>query len=64
MKATILFVAFVVLAAALVAAEPSALATGLTVATAQATHAPEPAWMLLSGAALLGAASAVRRFVP
>ena len=64
MKATLLLVVLVVLVLATLIGEPAAIAAGLTAATGHATHAPEPAWMLLSGATLLGVASAVRRFVP
>jgi hypothetical protein len=64
MKATLLLVVFVLLGLALLVGEPAAVAAGLTAATGHAAQTPEPAWMLLSGATLLGLASAVRRFVP
>jgi hypothetical protein len=63
MKATLLLVVLALLALATLV-EAAALTAGWTVAAAQATRAPEPAWMLLSGAMLIGAASVVRRFVP
>jgi hypothetical protein len=63
MKATLVLSALVLLALVVMIGEPTALASGFTVAT-QATRAPEPAWMLLSGATLLAVASAVKRLVP
>jgi hypothetical protein len=63
MKATITLCALLVLAAAAFIAEPVALAAW-TVASTEAVRTPEPAWMVLSGASLLTAASLVRRYVP
>jgi hypothetical protein len=63
MKATITLCALLGLAAAAFLAEPVALAAG-TAASNEAVRSPEPAWMVLSGASLLTAASLVRRFVP
>ena len=61
MKATsVLFVLLVMVMVAVVAAQPVSPVAG--------AHAPsyamEPAWMVLSGAALLALASAVRRYIP
>jgi hypothetical protein len=64
MKATLLLVVLVVVGLAVLIGEPAAVAAGLTAAAGHGTQTPEPAWMLLSGATLLGVASAVRRFVP
>jgi len=64
MKATLVLA---VLLIALVVAwtwEPSALAAGLTKTGVPAIAAPEPAWMLLSGVALIALGSLVRRFTP
>jgi hypothetical protein len=63
MKATITLCALLGLAAAAFIAEPVALAAW-GVASNEAVRTPEPAWMVLSGASLLTAASLVRRFVP
>jgi hypothetical protein len=63
MKATIILCALLGLAAAGLMAEPAALAAW-TVASHEAVRSPEPAWMVLSGASLLTAASLVRRYVP
>jgi hypothetical protein len=63
MKAAIVLLALALLALIVFIGEPTALASGFTAAT-RATGAPEPAWMLLSGATLLGIASAVRRYRP
>jgi hypothetical protein len=63
MKATITLCALLALAAAAFIAEPVALAAW-TVASTEAVRTPEPAWMVLSGASLLTAASLVRRYVP
>ncbi|NUR52831.1 MAG: hypothetical protein HOQ29_00125 [Acidobacteria bacterium] len=63
MKATLLLAVLALLALATFV-EAAAITAGLTAATARATQAAEPAWMLLSGAMLIGVASAVRRFVP
>ncbi len=60
MKATLLLVVLALVALATFV-EAAAIAAGLTAATAHATQAPEPAWMLLSGAMLIGVASVVRR---
>jgi hypothetical protein len=63
MKATSILFAFVLIAmtmVAVVAAQPVNPAVGL-----QATeYAMEPVWMVLSGAALLVLAGAVRRYIP
>lgn len=64
MKATILLVVLALLILAAHAAAPSAIAAGFNGAGEHAPHAAEPAWMLLSGATLLGLASAVRRYIP
>jgi hypothetical protein len=63
MKATIILCALLGLAAAGLMAEPAALAAW-TVAANEVVRTPEPAWMVLSGASLLTAASLVRRYVP
>jgi hypothetical protein len=60
MKATILLFVLIALAMAVLAAQPVDPVGGLTAAT----HALEPAWMVLSGASLLVLASAVRRYLP
>jgi hypothetical protein len=64
MKATLLLVVLMLVVVAVLIGEPAAVAAGLTAAAGHATQTPEPAWMLLSGATLLGVASMVRRFVP
>lgn len=63
MKATITLCVFVGLAAAALIAEPAALAAW-SAASNEVVRTPEPAWMVLSGASLLTAASLVRRYVP
>ena len=63
MKATIILCALLGLALAALAAEPAALAAGLT-ASDPAIRSLEPAWMVLSGASLLALANLVRRYVP
>ena len=63
MKATITLCALLGLAAAAFIAEPAALAAW-SVASNEAVHNPDPAWMVLSGASLLTVASLVRRYVP
>jgi hypothetical protein len=61
MKATsILFVLIAVAMAAVVAAQP----VNPVGALPAPEHGMEPLWMLLSGAALLALASAVRRYIP
>ena len=61
MKATsILFVLIAVAMAAVVAAQPVNPVSALPAPE----HGMEPLWMLLSGAALLALASAVRRYIP
>jgi hypothetical protein len=64
MKATLVLA--VLLTAVIVAwmAEPAALAAGLTATRGYSVAAPEPAWMLLSGVALIALGSIVRRFTP
>jgi hypothetical protein len=64
MKASVLLVVLVILWLATLAGEPAAGAAALTGATRHVAQTPEPAWMLLWGATLLGVASAVRRYVP
>jgi hypothetical protein len=64
MKATLLLVVLAVVGLAVLLGEPAAVASGLNAATGHGSQTLEPAWMLLSGATLLGVASAVRRFVP
>ena len=63
MKATISLCALFGLAAAAFIAEPAAVAAW-TDASTEAVRNLEPAWMVLSGAVLLTAASLVRRYVP
>lgn len=63
MKATITLCTLLVLAAAALVAEPTALAAW-SVASDEVIRTPEPALLLLSGASLLMAASLVRRYVP
>ena len=61
MKATsILFVLLAIAMVAVVAAQPA----NPVAAVRAAAHAMEPAWMVLSGAALLVLASALRRYIP
>ena len=64
MKATIVLA--VLLLAILVAwtGEPAALAAGLTGTRGYSGVTPEPAWMVLSGVALIALGSVVRRFTP
>lgn len=62
MKATIALWVLLGLAAAAFIAEPALAAW--SVASDEVTRTPEPAWMVLSGASLLTAASLVRRYVP
>jgi len=63
MKANLTLCALMGLAAAAFIAEPAALAAWSD-ASNEAVRALEPAWMVLSGASLLTAASLVRRYVP
>jgi hypothetical protein len=63
MKATIILGALVVSAFLTLGFEPHALAEGVA-ASQQAPASQDPAWMVLSGASLLLAASLVRRYVP
>jgi hypothetical protein len=63
MKATIILGVLVGLAFLALAFEPHVLAAGIA-ASQQAAANQDPAWMVLSGASLLIAASLVRRFVP
>jgi len=64
MKATSIL--FVLLALAMVAMVAAAAAQPMSpvVALIEPGHAMEPAWMVLSGATLLGLASLVRRYIP
>jgi len=63
MKATVILIAFVVaVAMAVLAAQPADPAVALI--HAAPARANDPIWMVLSGAALLGLASALRRFMP
>ena len=64
MKATVVLA--VLLLAILVAwtGEPAALAAGLTGTGGYSGVSPEPAWMVLSGVALIALGSIVRRFTP
>lgn len=64
MKATVVLA--VLLLAILVAwtGEPAALAAGLTGTAGYPGVSPEPAWMVLSGVALIALGSIVRRFTP
>jgi len=64
MKVTILLGAVTLLALLAFVAAPVALASAATIAGAHVTRADELVWMLVSGATLLGVASAVRRYVP
>jgi hypothetical protein len=59
MKATVLLIVIVALAMAVLAAQP--VEPGVTHAT---SHANDPLWMMVSGAALLSLASALRRYMP
>jgi hypothetical protein len=61
MKATVILVVLVVLAMAALTAQPVDPHVGLV--HAASSHAPEPVWMVLSGAALLSLASALRRYM-
>jgi hypothetical protein len=60
MKATSILVILAIAMAAVVAAQPA----HPVAAVRAAAHAMEPAWMVLSGAALLALASALRRYIP
>ena len=62
MKAIIVLVVLVALAMVALAAQP--VSTPAVTAVAAAGLALEPAWMVLSGAALLTIASILRRFTP
>jgi hypothetical protein len=64
MKATIVLGVLALLGLVAFAAAPVALASATTMASGHATRADELVWMLVSGATLLGVASAVRRYVP
>lgn len=57
MRVTGILLVLVAMATAVVAAQPADPAAGLHASS----HATEPIWMILSGAALLVAASVVRR---
>jgi len=63
MKVSVILCGILGLGIAAFLAEPSALAAGL-MASDEAIRSLEPAWMVLSGASLLTAASLVRRYVP
>ena len=63
MKATIILCGILGLLVAALLAEPAALAAGV-IASNEAVRSLEPAWMVLSGASLLTAASLVRRYIP
>jgi hypothetical protein len=60
MKATIVLLGLVAVAAAAHAAQP---VNPVAVASVT-TYAREPVWMILCGASLLAIASAVRRYLP
>jgi hypothetical protein len=62
MKATVVLVVLVALAMVALTAQP--LTTPVVTHVAAAALSVEPAWMVLSGAALLVIASVVRRFGP
>jgi hypothetical protein len=64
MKATAVLA--VLLVAILVAwtGEPAAIAASLTGTHGYSGGTPEPAWMVLSGVALIALGSVVRRFTP
>jgi len=64
MKATLILGGLLAVALFALFGEPAALAAGLTAATEQVSHTSEPAWMIVSGAALIALGSAVRRYVP
>jgi polyferredoxin len=64
MKATIVLAVLALLVLVAFAAAPVALASASTMAAGHSTRADELVWMLVSGATLLGVASAVRRYVP
>jgi len=63
MKATMILGALLGLAFLTLALEPHAVAAGIA-ASQQTTASQDPAWMVLSGASLLMAASLVRRYIP
>jgi len=62
MKASVILIVLVALAMAVLAAQP--VDPGVGLAHPAAAHANEPIWMVLSGAALLSLASALRRYMP
>jgi hypothetical protein len=62
MKATIVLIVIVALAVTVLAAQPAE--PGVRLTQAVANHGNEPIWMVLSGAALLSLASALRRYMP
>jgi len=64
MKATIVLAVLALLVLAAFAAAPVALASASTMGAGHGTRSDELVWMLVSGATLLGVASAVRRYVP
>jgi hypothetical protein len=64
MKATILLAVIVLAVTTAFVGAPTALASGVTAVGQHGPQAWEPAWMLLSGATLIAAASVVRRYVP
>jgi hypothetical protein len=64
MKATIVLAVLALLILIAFAAAPVALASATTLGGGHSTRADELVWMLVSGATLLGVASAVRRYVP
>jgi uroporphyrinogen-III decarboxylase len=64
MKATILLALLTLVALLAFVAAPVTLASATTMAGGHTSRADELVWMLISGATLLGVASAVRRYVP
>jgi hypothetical protein len=63
MKATIVLIVLVIaVAVAVLAAQPAD--SVVTLAHTAPARANEPIWMVLSGAALLSLASALRRYMP
>jgi len=64
MKATLVLAVLLITLVVAWTGEPAALAAGLTKTGVPAIAAPEPAWMLLSGVALIALGSLVRRFTP
>ena len=64
MKATVILAVLLIVVVVAWTGEPAALAAGLTATRGYSGTPPEPAWMVLSGVALIALGSLVRRLTP